>query len=163
MTTFINFVPSTVAPFSFQATLDGDQYNVVVTWNVFGQRFYVNVYAADGTLVVCRALVGSPTGLPVQAASWSQGRANLTTTSPHGYKIGTIITLTVTGMSPAAYNGTWQALITGPSTFSFPLASYPGASAAFGAASYNVDLVGGYFATSTLVFRQSSMQFEVFP
>ncbi len=54
------FTPSGAAPFEFQPTLDGLQYTVVVTWNVFGRRYYVNVYQLDGTLVLATACVGSP-------------------------------------------------------------------------------------------------------
>lgn len=56
----VPFVPSATSPFQFQATLDGATYNVVVTWNVFGQRYYVNVYDQGGALVICMAMVGSP-------------------------------------------------------------------------------------------------------
>lgn len=54
-----DFTPGSV-PFQFQPTLDSQVYNVVVTWNLFGRRWYVNVYAVDGTLVVALPLVGSP-------------------------------------------------------------------------------------------------------
>ena len=60
MTTYVNFTPSTNALFQFQATLDGNLYNVVITWSLAGQRYYINVYALDGTLIVAKPLVGSP-------------------------------------------------------------------------------------------------------
>lgn len=59
MTTF-NFSPSEVAPYQFQPTLDGQVYNAVVTWNVFGQRYYLNLYDLTGALVLATAMVGSP-------------------------------------------------------------------------------------------------------
>jgi hypothetical protein len=90
VTTLTDFVPSQSAPFQFQPTLDGQVYSAVVTWNLFGRRFYLNLSSLDGTLVVCKALVGSPDGS-------------------------------------------------------------------------DIDLVGGLFTTSTLVFRQSTQQFEVNP
>lgn len=64
MSQLVQFSPTTDAPFSFLATLDGGQYNVVITWNLFGRRFYINVYSATGAdpLVMCRALVGSVQG-----------------------------------------------------------------------------------------------------
>lgn len=89
MTTYV-FAPTPTAPYQFQPTLDGAQYTANVTWNVFGQRWYLNVYQLDGTLVCAVALVGSPDD-------------------------------------------------------------------------YDINLVGGYFTTSTLVFRQSSQNFEVNP
>jgi len=50
MTTYL-FAPSPTAPFQFQPTLDGEVYHVVVTWNLFGQRYYVNVMTTSGALV----------------------------------------------------------------------------------------------------------------
>jgi len=164
MTTFTNFVPSLVAPFQFSATLDGNPYNVIVTWNLFGRRYYVNVYALDGTLVVSEAMVGSPTGISLSALSWANGVATAKTAEPHGYKIGRVISLTISGTTPAAYSGLVEATITGPSTFTYALAANPGAAVApFGTAAYNINLVGGYFATSSLVYRTQSNQFEVSP
>lgn len=60
MTTYINFNPSPNEPFQFQPTLDGQVYSVIVTWNLFGQRYYVNIYTLDNALVVCLPLIGSP-------------------------------------------------------------------------------------------------------
>lgn len=59
MTTF-NFQPNSNAPFTFQPTLDGQVYNCVVTWNVFGARWYINLYDLSGNLVLSTAMVGSP-------------------------------------------------------------------------------------------------------
>lgn len=60
VTAVYDFQPSTSAPFQFQPTLDGQQYTAVVTWNLFGQRFYLNLYRLDGTRVLTLALVGAP-------------------------------------------------------------------------------------------------------
>lgn len=60
MATFVAFAPTPQAPFEFQATLDGSVYTVVVTWNIFGRRYYVNVYALDQTLIVALPMIGSP-------------------------------------------------------------------------------------------------------
>lgn len=60
MTTYIAFQPSLQTPFQFQATFDGAIYTVVCTWNLFGQRFYINVYDTSNNLIVCRPQVGSP-------------------------------------------------------------------------------------------------------
>ena len=89
MTTY-PFVQNAQSPFTFQPTLDGVVYFVVVTWNVFGQRWYFTIYGNDGTRVLTAALVGSPPG-------------------------------------------------------------------------YDINLVAGYFTTSTLVFRQAANWFEVVP
>jgi hypothetical protein len=163
MTTITNFAPTVLAPFQFQATLDGVIYTVIVTWNLFGRRWYVNVYAPDGSLKLSTALVGSPTGVTLQGLSWAAGMVTATAAAPHGYKVGKTVQLTVSGASPDAYNGKVQAFITGPSTFTYPVAADPGSATVFGAASYNIDLVGGHFVTSTMVFRQAANQFEVTP
>lgn len=60
MTTLITFVPSTSGAPQFQATLDGALYTIICTWNLSGQRYYINVYSQDGTLIVCKAMIGSP-------------------------------------------------------------------------------------------------------
>lgn len=60
MTTVTPFVPSLLAPFQFQPTLDGQVYTVIVTWNLAGQRYYVNVYTLQGVLIASLPLIGSP-------------------------------------------------------------------------------------------------------
>lgn len=169
MTTITNFVQSNVAPFSFSPTLDGQNYSATVTGNVFGNRLYLNLNALDGTFIMSRPLVGSPTGLALQGLSWANGQAMATVVAPHGYKIGTVIGLTITGAMPTAYNGLIAALITGPSTFTYPISADPGPGSVFGTASYNVNLIGGIPDangtpfSSTLVYRAQSRQFEVSP
>ena len=59
------FTPSTTANFQFQPTLDGNVYTVTVTWNVFGERYYVNIYTLGGVLVVSLPMVGSPLGYDI--------------------------------------------------------------------------------------------------
>lgn len=61
--TFISFQPSPLQPFSFLATLDGVQYVVIVTWSLFGQRWYINILTLQGVpIVVNYPSVGSPPG-----------------------------------------------------------------------------------------------------
>lgn len=64
-TTFVDFVPSASAPFQFQATLDGSIYTVIVTWNLYGQRYYINIFTLDGVRVLTLPLIGSD-GNPAQ-------------------------------------------------------------------------------------------------
>lgn len=59
-TTIIPFNPSPDTPFQFTALFDGATYTVVLTWNLFGQRYYVNVIDINGVRVFSRAMVGSP-------------------------------------------------------------------------------------------------------
>jgi hypothetical protein len=90
MTTFVDFVPSTTTNFQFQATLDGNIYVVFVTWNLFGQRYYLEIYDLSNNLVVSLPQIGSPLD-------------------------------------------------------------------------YDINLVAGYFTTSTLVWRVQNNQFEITP
>lgn len=56
----IQFDPDSNANFQFQATLDGEQYNCVCTFNAYGQRYYLNVYDLFGTLIFSRPIIASP-------------------------------------------------------------------------------------------------------
>jgi len=60
VTTYFDFTPTNSGPFQFSPTLDGQVYTVIVTWNVEGQRYYINIYTLTSTLVVCKSLVASP-------------------------------------------------------------------------------------------------------
>ena len=162
MTTIFPFTPTTRTQFQFAPTLDGQVYNAFTPWSLFGKRFYLNLVALDGTPVLYTALAGSPDGVALQTLSWARGLAMAVTDEPHGYKIAKTVMLTILGATPNAYNGLVQAFITGPNTFSYPLANDPGPATVPGSAIYNINLVGGLF-DSTLVFRESSQQFEVSP
>jgi uncharacterized protein DUF6983 len=90
MTTYVAFQPQPNVVFQFQATLDGNLYTISLTWNVYGQRYYVNVYDTQNNWIVTIALIGSPPN-------------------------------------------------------------------------YNINILGGYFTTSTLVYRVSTGNFEITP
>lgn len=55
-----NFTPSDTNVFQFQPTLDNSTFSVTVTWNVFGERYYVNISTLQGVLVYTIPLIGSP-------------------------------------------------------------------------------------------------------
>lgn len=69
-TTVINFNPDNSAspPFSTLVTLDGATYVLTATWNLFGQRWYINIYDTNQNLVLCQALTGSPYGFDLNLA-----------------------------------------------------------------------------------------------
>lgn len=145
MSTFVPFVPSTTSAFSFQPTLAGGiTYNVVVTWNTFGQRFYINVSDLSGNLILCRALVSS--GPTLQASlTWSDTtlQATATTTLPHNVPVGSVATnVTVQGTN-TPFDGIQQMLSTGPNTLSYPLANPNQGAPVSGQVSFKWDLVSG--------------------
>ena len=159
-TTYIDFVPSAVQAPNFQVTLDGENYTVIVTWNLQAQRYYINIYTLGSDLVLCEALVGSAIGVDLESVSWDNGFVTLTTNVPHLLTIGSVIQVQVVGVVPDAYNGFYQVLVTGPMTLRYQLAVDPGQASIFGSIQQNINLVAGLF-TSTVVYRQSAGQFEV--
>jgi hypothetical protein len=165
VTTYFNFQPPALgAPvFEFQPTLDGQSYTASVPWLLFGQRWYLSLRALNGTLIFFRSLIGSPPGRALQTLSWQNGYVSATTTAPHGYAVGQQIELTISGCTPAALNGTFPCLVTGPNSFSYALAQDPGIATTLGLASYDVNLAWGFFQQSSLVFRTATQQFEVSP
>lgn len=60
MTTFVQFDPTPFANFQFNPTLDGTDYVAICTWNIYGERYYLNIYNNNGTLIVTNPLVASP-------------------------------------------------------------------------------------------------------
>lgn len=163
MTTFFNFTPSTQQNFQFQPTLDGQQYNAIVTWNFAAQRFYINLYALDGTLVFSVPVIGSDTGRNIQSATWDNGFVAIMTDGPHGYVLGATIDATFSGTVPDAYNGNVRAFVTRRDQLQYPLSLDPGLATQLGQVIYNVNMAGPYFSTSSLVYRPSNRQFEVSP
>lgn len=163
MTTYTNFTPTSSKAFTFQPALDGSTYTCVVTWNLFGQRYYVNLYDLDGTLVVCLPLIGSVTAQNLSSLSWSNGVVTATTTVGHGYLVGTTVALTVAGSSPSAYSGLVYALITSRTAFTYSLSTDPGINVTPGTVCSQINILAGYFTSSTMVYREDAAQFEVSP
>lgn len=60
MTTLVNFNPTPFANFQFNPTLDGVSYVAICTWNLYGQRYYINIYNNNGTLILSRPIIASP-------------------------------------------------------------------------------------------------------
>jgi len=56
----IQFTPKNNSNFLFQATFDGAVYNVIINWNIYGERYYVNIYNLNNKLIVALPLIGSP-------------------------------------------------------------------------------------------------------
>jgi hypothetical protein len=162
VTTYTQFTPSLTQVFSFRPTLDGTTYNITIPWSLFGQRYYVTCRTLGGALVFSLPLIGSPAGINVQGATWEQSTATITAATPHGFKVGSIINLTIYGMAPDAYNGTFACKIINDTKFTFPLNSFPGEVSTLGSVQYNINLAAGYF-TSTLVYREQNRVFEVTP
>lgn len=88
---------------------------------VNGQDGY---YVYNGTAWV---LLVSAAGQNISSITSVGTTATLTTSAPHGLASGAFIT--ISGATPAAYNGTFAITVTGTTTFTYPLASNPGGNA----------------------------------
>ena len=166
MTTYTDFVPGPQAPFQFQPTLDGQVYTAIVTWNLFGQRWYLNLYGLDGTRIFTLPVIGSPNADLISSLSWDGERDIVTvvSTAPHGVRTGAVAELTISGASPASYNGAWLMTAQNQTTLTFAMSNDPGGAATItGYLARNVNMAGGYFKTSTLVYREQTGKFEVTP
>lgn len=83
-TVYVPFNPAANSNFQFQATLDGNNYDIVANWNLFGQRYYVNIYTLAGDRVLTIPLIGSPNFLNVSMTAgyfttmliWRPGSGN---------------------------------------------------------------------------------------
>ena len=75
------------------------------------------------------------TGQGITSITFVSSTATLTTNSPHGLSTNDYVT--VTGASPAQYNGTYSVTVTGASTFTYVMASTPAT---------NATAVGTYYA-----------------
>jgi hypothetical protein len=73
-----------------------------------------------------------PSTKAITSATQTTGTATITTTVAHQLTVGDTLLLTITGVTPAAYNGTFLCTITGASTFTFPLSGSPGAASVQG-------------------------------
>ena len=84
----------------------------------------------------------------------STGTVTVTTTAPHGYTIGDTILLTIAGVTPVAYNGTYLCTITGASTFTYALGGSPGSVTVQGV--YTAEDVSELLQMATTFFGQGS-------
>lgn len=157
------FYPSNVAAPRFTPTLDNATYSVIVTWNVSAQRYFINVYASDGTWVVTTALVESLDAVKIDAMTYDPTQRVMQTTLAvqHNRPVCQIVKFWLTGMQPDWLNGEHDCMVTDFWSFSFPVDTDPGQVVVLGTASRLINLVASYFDTSALAFRNQA--FEVWP
>jgi hypothetical protein len=162
MTTYYQFIPSRVSAPVFTPTLDGNQYNVTITWNISARRYYVNVVTMGGILIAAVPLIESPTSMPISGAFWDPQnmRAVITTNAPHPFIIGAPVKVTISSMSPNGYNGSGFVLPLSKTEMCYPVSVDPGEVTVMGVVDYLINMVAPYFK-STLVYRNQT--FEVSP
>jgi hypothetical protein len=163
MTTYVTLVPNTTGPFIFPAVLDGQVYNVSVTWPVYSKRPYFTITGSNNSLIVTKALVGSVNRMPLSSLVWSQGAVVALTQAPHGLGIGTLVNLTIGDTVPIGYSGDYLCTVLSPRAISYPLPAFPGLPTVAGSYGPDLNLIQGYFVNSTMVFRTAMNQFEISP
>lgn len=159
----LNLKPNTLL--TFQPTLDGALYNATCPWGLFGQRAYLTIATLQNARILTTPLVGTPDPIALASCVWNELAAVVvvTTQTPHSLMVGSIVKMTISGVTPSIYNGTRQYLVASPTTLTYPQTSDPGPPAtAQGVVCKLVNLVGGYFA-STLILRESTKIIEVDP
>lgn len=159
----LNITPR--GPYNFQPVLDGNLYNAQVRWGLFGQRPYLFIYSLTGTRIVTKPVAGSPDPIATTSLTWDQleGTVDIEIATTHGIPVGALANLTISGVTPTAYNGLFEMISTGPTSLSYDMMTDPGGDATVqGTVVQNINLIAGYF-NSTLVWRQSTGFFEVNP
>jgi hypothetical protein len=94
--------------------------------------------------------------LVLDSLSWASGTVTATTSATLGLSTGTTFTVIIAGAAPAGYNGTYKATVTGTDTFTYALATNPGAETAPGtytvpSAGFLIDALTTFFAQGTAV------------
>lgn len=172
MTTVIPFMPSNVITPTIHLTLDGQDCKMVITWNISAQRYYINIYGSDGIWIVTVPLVQTSPSRAIANASYDMLRRVMTVKLvdpiyfpvPLGANLtppGTIADYTLENFDPPLLNRKWRSLHIDDVTFSFSLADNPGQIKVYGSVARYVDMIGGLFTTSKLIYRNGA--FEVSP
>ena len=177
-TQYVNFTPNATSVFQFQGVFDGNTCSITVLWGLFGQRWYVQLKDISGSLVFYLPMIGSSTSIATSSIVWNSTTrlVTITTTVPHLIKVGSITKLTLYGAQPVTFNGIFYMVATSPTTLTYKLSVDPGISIEIinnpvsddvtlsitqGFISYDINIVGGYFTNTSLVFRQQTQQFEI--
>jgi hypothetical protein len=172
MTTIIPFLPSNLRVPRFKAALDGSIHEISVTWNISAQRYYINVYDANGVWILTTALVTTPPARNTAQASYDPflGAVVVDLVDPQLWptpisgpwiKPGTIVEYTLEGFQPNTYNGKYRCLHISPIRFTYPMPQDPGPLLILGRVSRLLNMVDTVFTASSLVYRNGA--FEISP
>lgn len=156
------FQPNASQNFVFNPVLDGVTYVATITWNVFGQRWYLNLVDVSGNLILCTAVASSADPLPLAALSWNEGLVTAQTVQPHNIPVGAQANLLLQGDTPSGFDGLYLVTATGPTSFTYELATDPGSPVQLGSCGGVVDLAAGLF-DSLLLYFDASASFVTVP
>lgn len=159
MTTLVAFTPSPTTVFTFLAQLsDGNQYNVAVPWNAFGERWYVTVSDLSNTVIAHRPI--SQSGPAFQTMlSWRNGLATAALTMAHNVPVGSLANGRIFN-TDTGYDGQYSMLAIDPQTFTFALPLNPSEPTSItGKLDFPLDLLAGS-GVGPLYYHPSSATFE---
>jgi hypothetical protein len=164
VTTYYPFVPSPRQAPSFMPTLDGNQYNITVIWNVSSRRFYIQCKDLSGNLIFFVPLSETKSNNPLISLSYDSQNTRViaTTRDIIYYGMGSSFNVSIINTIPSGYNGSGMASVLNANQFFYPLSlgNYPGPATTLGSADVLISLCKGYF-NSTLIYR--NQVFEVNP
>lgn len=89
-----------------------------------GTTLATNAYQYCGTLAQVTAILSAP--LALTSLTWASGTVTATSAASLALTTGETFTTTIAGATPAGYNGTFVATVTGLDTFTYALATDPG-------------------------------------
>lgn len=159
MSTFVDFAPTGTEPFQFQPILNGTQYTALITWNIFGERYYLNLYDLSNNLIVCEALTESGPMLRC-ALTWADNVATAVCQAPHNVPIADVAYLRISQTDGSTYEGVYLGTAVDEVTLTFDLTTNPDQPVAIaGTLSFDLDLLGGY-GIGSLYFHADTQQFE---
>lgn len=162
--TFVTFTPSASQPFAFQAQLGAAQYAISVPWNIFGQRYYLQVADLSGTVLLYRPLIACGPQLTA-TFEWDADSATATATcaSAHNVPLGRVADAYVS-QTDSGFDGDCTVLATGSLTLTYALAVNPGeATPIAGIVNFNQNLIAPVISGAYLLFRSASQSFEFGP
>jgi hypothetical protein len=164
MTTYIKFIPSnSVAP-RFTTTFDEDSYTIIVTWNVASQRYFINVYSIVGNWICTVPMIETEIGNKITDISYDKYNNVLVVTINGNLwrPPGMIVKFDIENCVPDDINGSYDCLMLNSNTFTIPApVATRGQVTILGSATRFMNLVAGYFQSSSLIYR--NRMFEVRP
>jgi hypothetical protein len=157
------FSPSPLQNVTFNPILGTNTYVATIVWNVFGQRWYLNLTDSLGNLLISTAVVSSQDPQGIASITWTDNLVTVETAVPHWLPLGSQARVYVSGCTPDAYNGLQTVSVTGPSTFTYPLDADPGETTVAGTFGGVIDLSAGLVAGSMLLYYAATNQFVTTP
>jgi hypothetical protein len=163
MTTYFPFTPNNrVAP-HFSPAFDGQNYTVTALWNISAQRYYLNCIDIQNNLVFMLPMIESQSSFQIDSLEYDNvsGWVIIELDSPHNVPIGTVVVINIINCAPTTYNGSVYATALSATQIQYTLPQDLGTVTTLGQVDMLINIIKGYFTTSTLVFRNK--MFEVNP